>query len=231
MQKLVQGIHNFQAHIFRAQREFFERLADGQKPETLFITCSDSRLNPNLLTQTSPGELFILRNAGNIIPPHGAANGGEGATVEYAIVGLGVQDIIICGHSQCGAMKGLLSRETLHDMPAVSAWLGHAEATRRIMCEKYGDRTGAAQLTTAVEENVLVQLENLRTHPAVAARLASGKLKLHGWVYKIETGEVFAYDPMRGQFQAIGRADDAPALAAVNGLTGCSGEAHAHAAV
>jgi carbonic anhydrase len=200
MQKLVHGIHQFQANIFTSQRELFERLADGQHPQALFITCSDSRINPNLITQTEPGELFILRNAGNIIPPHGAANGGEGATVEFAVAGLGIEDIIVCGHSLCGAMKGLLKPEAIKDMPVLSAWLSHAEATRRIIREKYQDREGQALLTTAIEENVLVQLENLRTHPAVAAKLATGKVKLHGWVYKLETGEVFQYDPQRGQF-------------------------------
>jgi carbonic anhydrase len=203
MQKLVHGLHHFQSNIFSSQRELFQRLADRQDPEALFITCSDSRVNPNLITQTDPGDLFILRNAGNIIPPHGAANGGEGATIEYAVSVLGVQDIIICGHSHCGAMKAILHPESIRDLPSVGAWLSHAEATRRIMREKYADRSGAAALTTAIEENVLVQLENLRTHPAVAARLASGRLKLHGWVYKIETGEVFAYDPQRGQFVSI----------------------------
>ncbi|MEX0675914.1 MAG: carbonic anhydrase, partial [Pirellulales bacterium] len=177
MQKLVDGIHQFQQNIFSSHKKLFQRLADGQHPDALFITCSDSRINPNLITQTEPGELFILRNAGNIIPPHGAANGGEGATIEFAVAGLGVQDIIVCGHSHCGVMKGLLHPESLKDMPTVAAWLSHAEATRRIMRERYGERTGEALLTTAVEENVLVQLDNLRTHPTVAAGLARGKLK------------------------------------------------------
>lgn len=203
MQKLLDGIHHFQDSIFRSQRELFEHLADGQQPEALFITCSDSRINPNLLTQTAPGELFILRNAGNIVPPYGAANGGEGATIEFAVTGLKVTDIIICGHSHCGAMKGLLDPSTLSDLPAMANWLTHAEATRRIVREKYGDRSGQALLTTTIEENVLVQIENLRTHPSVASALARGMLKLHAWVYKIETGEVFAYDPERGQFLSI----------------------------
>lgn len=220
MQKLIRGIHHFQSNLFRSQRELFERLAGGQHPDTLFITCSDSRINPNLITQTEPGELFILRNAGNIVPPHGAANGGEGATVEFAVAGLGVQDIIVCGHSHCGAVRGLLHPESLQDMPTVAAWLSHAEATRRIMREKYSDRAGAAQLTTAVEENVLVQLENLRTHPTVAAGLALGKLKLHAWVYKIETGEVFAYDPERGQFVSLAEEYAAPLPPRAHALDG-----------
>lgn len=200
MQKLVDGIHHFQANAFTSEREFYERLAHGQSPETLFITCSDSRINPNLLTNTRPGELFILRNAGNIVPPYGAANGGEGATIEYAVAALGVSDIIVCGHSHCGAMKGLLAPDALDELPTVRAWLGHAEATRRIMRENYGHLEGQPLITATVQENVLAQLENLRTHPAVAARLARGALHVHGWVYKIETGEVFSYDPTSGQF-------------------------------
>ncbi len=211
MQKLIDGIHQFQSSIFGQHRELFQRLANGQTPETLFITCSDSRINPNLITQTEPGDLFILRNAGNIIPPYGAAHGGEEATVEFAITALGVKEIVLCGHSHCGAIKGLLHPETLTEMPSVKTWLGHAEATRRIVAEKYADRKGAAQLTTAIEENVLVQLENLRTHPAVAARLASGKLRLYGWVYKIETGEIYSYDPAKGQFTLVNEASGVPA--------------------
>jgi carbonic anhydrase len=210
MQKLLQGIHHFQDNVFSSQRELFERLAEGQHPDALFITCSDSRINPNLITQTEPGELFIIRNAGNIVPPYGAANGGEGATIEFAVVGLGIQHIIVCGHSHCGAMKGLLHPESLKGLPMMAAWLGHAEATRRIARQKYEDRPAEALLNVAIQENVLVQLENLRTHPAVAAALAAGKLKLHAWVYKIETGEVFAYDPERGQFAPLTGISPAP---------------------
>ncbi len=200
MLKLITGLHHFQSEIFLSHKELFERLAQGQTPDALFITCSDSRINPNLITQTSPGDLFILRNAGNIIPPYGAANGGEGATIEFAVAGLGVQDIIVCGHSLCGAMKGLLNPEELRDMPTVAAWLSHAEATRRIVKENYTDLNDEQLLNVAMQENVLVQLDNLRTHPAVSVRLSRGELNLHGWTYKIETGEVFSYQPGEGQF-------------------------------
>jgi carbonic anhydrase len=201
MQKLVKGVHNFQIEVVGAQRDFFQRLAKGQTPIALFITCSDSRINPNLLTQTEPGDLFILRNAGNIVPTYSPSTiGGEAATIEYAVSVLGVRDIIICGHSHCGAMKGLLNLETLKDIPAVEHWLGNAEATRRIMKEKYADLEGDRLLTATVEENTLVQLENLRTHPSVRAKVAAGKLNLHAWVYKLETGEVFDFNPLEGQF-------------------------------
>ena len=200
MQKLVAGLHQFQSQVFSSQRELFERLAKGQHPETLFITCSDSRINPNLLTQTDPGDLFILRNAGNVIPPYGVHRGSTAATIEYAVAGLGVTDVIVCGHSSCGAMGAILDPDAVKDMPAVRDWLAYAETTRRIVTENYAHLEGEARLMAAVAENVLVQRENLRTHPSVASRIAAGKLHLHGWVYKIPTGEVFWFDPSQGQF-------------------------------
>jgi len=204
MQKLVEGIHQFQNDIFSSKQQLFEGLADGQHPLALFITCSDSRINPNLLTQTEPGELFILRNAGNIVPPYGAVQGGEAATIEYAVNVLGVKDIIVCGHSLCGAMGGLLDQPQLEKLPAVRSWLSHCESTLRIIDENYGHISDpAARLIATVEENVLVQLENLRTHPTIAAALGRKALNLHGWVYKFESGQVFGYQPAEGQFLPI----------------------------
>lgn len=201
MKRLIQGLHEFQTTYFNTHRELFELLSQGQHPKFLFITCSDSRIDPNLITQTEPGEMFIIRNAGNIIPPYGATNGGEGAAVEYAIHALGVEEIIVCGHSHCGAMKGLLKIEKLEDeMPAVYQWLKHAEATRRIMKEHYQGYEGEDLLNASIQENVLTQLENLRTYPVVQSRLKSGKLNLHAWVYEIETGEVLEYNVLQGQF-------------------------------
>ncbi len=203
MEKLVKGLHHFQQHVFRPQREFFETLAGGQTPEVLFISCSDSRINPNLITQTDPGDLFIVRNAGNIVPPHSHDPGGEAATIEYAIEALGVTDVIICGHSQCGAIKALIQPELLAEMPIVATWLENAETTRRIMRSNYKHLSGEDLLEVLVAENVLVQIEHLRTQPAVAAALARGKLRLHAWVYTIESGEVYAYDPESGQYERI----------------------------
>jgi carbonic anhydrase len=213
VQKLVNGVHNFQRGVFGSQREFFQKLVDGQRPMALFITCSDSRILPNLITQTEPGELFIMRNAGNIVPAHGAnVGGGEAATIEFAVSVLGVPDIIVCGHTHCGAMKALLGpSDKLADMPATRKWLGHAAATRQIMREKYEHLEGEPQLTACVEENVLVQLENLRTHPVVAAGLSRKALNLHGWVYKLATGDVFAYNPDEGQFNPLPRPRGVPA--------------------
>ena len=201
MQKLVEGIHEFQRNIFSQEEKLFQTLVEGQNPLALFITCSDSRIDPIRLTQTKPGELFIQRTAGNIVPPYGAVNGGEAATIEYAVSALKVKDIVICGHSHCGAMSGLLHPDEIEKMPAVQAVLTHAEATRRIVEENYAHlMEDDKRLTLTVEENVLVQLENLRTHPSVAAALGRKELKLHGWVYEFETGRVFAFDPDHGQF-------------------------------
>jgi len=203
MHKLAQGVHKFQREVFGRHADLFARLADGQAPHTLFITCSDSRINPNLLTQTAPGEIFILRNAGNIVPSWGAPVGGEAATIEYAIAALGVEHIVVCGHSGCGAMQAVLDPESTKNMPAVRQWLAHAETTRRILEENYPALAPEERMNIATQENVLAQLENLRTHPAVAARVAKGALMLHGWVYKIASGEVFAYDPGEGQFRPL----------------------------
>ncbi len=201
MQKLVEGIHEFQRNIFSQEEKLFETLVEGQNPLALFITCSDSRIDPTRLTQTKPGELFIQRTVGNIVPPYGAINRGEAATIEYAVSALKVKDIILCGHSHCGAMSGLLHPDKIEKMPAVQAVLTHAEATRRIVEENYTHlKEEDKRLTLTVEENVLVQLENLRTHPSVAAALGRKELKLHGWVYEFETGRVFAFNPDHGQF-------------------------------
>ena len=196
MKKLIRGLHKFRDTYVREHQELLEQLSHGQKPRVLFITCSDSRVDPNLITQTDVGELFVIRNAGNIIPPYGAANGGEGGTIEYAIIALGIEQIIICGHSHCGAMKGLLKLNKLQaDMPLVYDWLKHAEATRRLVQESYPHYQGEELVEILVAENVLTQIDNLKTYPAIRSRLFQGKLHIYGWIYHIETGEVLAYDP------------------------------------
>lgn len=177
------------------------------------ITCSDSRIAPNLVMQTQPGDIFVLRNAGNIIPPYGAARGGEGATVEYALKGLNIAHIVVMGHSHCGAMKGLLHPEDLETMPLVKDWLTHASATKEILKDCYTDLESSDLLNAAIKENVLVQLDNLRTYPVVAARLAKGELTLHGWVYEFETGKIFAFDPKRSQFAPITSYEVPPSVA------------------
>lgn len=196
MKKLIKGLRDFKTNYFSTHLELFEQLSHGQTPRVLFITCSDSRIDPNLITQTEVGELFVIRNAGNIIPPFGAANGGEGAAVEYAVHALGIEQIVVCGHSHCGAMKGLLQLNKLQeDMPLVYDWLKHAEATRRLVKENYSNHEGEELLEVTIAENVLTQIENLKTYPVVHSKLYQGKLKIYGWVYHLETGEILAYDP------------------------------------
>ena len=197
MKKLIRGLREFKTNYFSNYQDLFEQLSHGQKPRVLFITCSDSRIDPNLITQTGPGELFVIRNAGNIIPPFGAANGGEGAAVEYAVHALGIEQIIVCGHSHCGAMKGLLQLGSLEEeMPLVYEWLKHAEATRRLVKENYQGYSKDELLEIAIAENVLTQVENLKTYPVIHSRIYQGKLSIYAWVYLIETGEILAYDPV-----------------------------------
>ncbi|MDF5706252.1 MAG: carbonic anhydrase [Nostoc sp. S4] len=195
MKKLIKGLREFKSSYFPANEELFEQLSHGQKPRVLFITCSDSRIDPNLITQAGLGELFVIRNAGNIIPPYGATNGGEGATIEYAVQALDIQQIIVCGHSHCGAMKGLMKLDSLRiEMPLVHDWLKYAEATRRLVKDNYSDYEGEELLEIIIAENVLTQIENLRTYPVIHSKLHQGQLKIYAWIYQIETGEVLAYD-------------------------------------
>lgn len=206
VQKLVKGVHQFQDTVVASKKEFFEKLGSGQSPSTLFITCSDSRVVPTIITQADPGDLFELQNAGNIVPAYGAGGVGAGATIEYAVAALKVTDIIVCGHSHCGAMTALLHPEHLEGLPAVAGWLKHAESARRIVEENYKHVTNDRdRLMVMIEENVLVQLEHIRTHPTVAAALGRKAVNLHGWVYKVETGEVFEYDPDQGQYLPLKR--------------------------
>src|SRR5262245_41103473 len=135
MERLLRGVTKFQTEVFPAQRPLFEGLASGQSPEALFITCADSRIVPQLITQSSPGDLFICRNAGNMVPPYGELHGGVSATIEYALCVLNVKHIIVCGHTDCGAMKGILHPEAVADMPTVRSWLAHGEVARRIVNE------------------------------------------------------------------------------------------------
>src|SRR5262249_10665607 len=168
----------------------------GQKPLALFITCAASRISPDLLAQTQPGELFHLRNAGNIVPPYGTVHGGEDATIEFAVNYLRVRDIILCGHAKCGAMHGLLEPQDLAALPAVAKWV---ENSKEVL-QRLKDGPPEERLQQGIEQNVLVQLEHLRTHPAVQAALEARTLRLQGWVYDFERGQVVVYDALKGKF-------------------------------
>ena len=169
MTRIMRGVLNFQNLVFGEKQELFQKLSQGQAPLALFITCSDSRIIPDLLAQTEPGELFVLRNAGNLVPPYHSGPGAEAATIEYAVVQLRVRDIIICGHSRCGAMHGLIEPEALKRLPSVAGWLEHA---REILAKLPGHDNGSEEerLTRAIEENVLLQMEHVKTHPSVRNR-------------------------------------------------------------
>lgn len=202
MTRIIQGVLDFQRRIFGKKRDLFEKLGKGQKPLALFITCSDSRINPDLLAQTEPGELFVLRNAGNIVPPHAEGPWAEAATIEYAVSQLRVRDIILCGHAKCGAMHGLIQPDALAKLPTVAGWLKHA-APVLPRVEAAGKLDEPNKLALAIEQNVLVQLEHLRGHPAVAEALAARTLRLHGWVYHFEEGRVDTFDPLKGGFVSL----------------------------
>jgi carbonic anhydrase len=196
--KFLGGVSRFQKEVYPQHQDLFEKLALGQRPEALFITCADSRIDPCLLTQTKPGELFICRVIGNIVPPYPDALGGVSATVEYAVGVLRVPEVIVCGHTDCGVMKGALNPDALVDFPNVSAWLRYARVQHR-------DSEPSSEVVLALtEQNVVAQLRNLRSHPAVEARMEAGDLQLHGWVYHIGPGTVTAYEEQAGKFLPFG---------------------------
>lgn len=200
MDKIAAGVIKFQKEAYAERRGLFEKLAEGQSPEALFITCSDSRIDPTLLTQTQPGELFICRNAGNIVPPHTNNTGAMTASIEFAVGALNVPHIIVCGHSECGAMKGAMNPELLDDFPHVKEWLGYARAAALVTRRRGVGLDEKDLLDMLTRENVLLQLAHLKTHPYVAVQLAAGETELHGWVYDIRSGEVLAYDERANAF-------------------------------
>jgi carbonic anhydrase len=209
----VQGTLKFQKQTFPRMSSLFKKLAHSQKPNTLFITCSDSRVVPELLTQQDPGDVFVIRNAGNIVPSYSAEPGGVTATVEYAVAALGVTDIVVCGHSDCGAMTAVASCACMDHLPAVSSWLRHADAAKAVNQARQHEND-AAKVASMVHENVIAQLANLRTHPSVALALEQGSLSLYGWVYDIETGAVETLDGTTNQFVSLEAHPDTVATAA-----------------
>ncbi len=207
MDKIVKGVLNFRKNVFPEHKDLFGTLADGQNPDILFITCSDSRIDPSLLTGSNPGDLFICRNAGNIIPPHSNETGGMTASIEYAVAVLKVRHIIICGHTDCGAIKGALDMSQLKGLPHVKEWLGHCRSAMEIVRERndipFDQCLGAEHLNEAIEENVLQQVQHIRTHPVVAAKLATGKIQIHGWVYHIKSGDITCCDSNSSTFRSF----------------------------
>ena len=209
MNDLIGRVFSFEKHVFPNQSALYNHLAsNGQSPKALMISCADSRVVPEHIMQADPGDLFVCRNAGNIVPPFSQANGGVTSTVEYAVLALGVRDIIVCGHSDCGAMKALVHDGSLDGMPNVAAWLRHSMAAQKVARESYPDLNDQDRLRAITLENVVAQIAHLRTHPAVAAGIARGEIALHGWYVDIHQGRILGLDGETGRFVPL--REDAP---------------------
>ncbi len=210
MRRLILGIIDFRERLLPQYAERFRALAEGQSPDTLFITCADSRVVPDLLVSTDPGDLFTMRNVGNLVPPataEGLSTGdlSEASAIEYAVSVLKVANIVVCGHSGCGAMKAVLARSALDDAPNLKKWLHHAStAAWRLEYEGALD-AGLRQADQLAQLNVLVQLEHLMTYPAVREQVGAGKLRLSGWWFDVASGDMYAYDRDCRAFTLIDR--------------------------
>jgi carbonic anhydrase len=204
MNRLIEGFSRFRREIFPHHRERFRGLATGQAPEALLITCSDSRIVPGLMFDSVPGELFVIRNAGNIVPAHGDHSAGESATIEYALEVLGIRYVVVCGHSDCGAMRGAMDPDKVESLRAVRAWLRHAPKPEPARVA--GDEN--LRLRAIIEKNVLTQIANLRTYPFVESRIRRKELEIHGWVFEIEHATFSAFDPSTGTFAPLSQKGD-----------------------
>lgn len=216
MNELIGRVFNFEKTLFPASSELFGKLtAHGQSPKALMISCADSRIVPEQIMQAEPGDLFVCRNAGNIVPPYSTQNGGVTSTVEYAVMVLGVRDIIVCGHSDCGAMKALSDPTGLEAMPNVAAWLKHGAAAEHIVSTCHSGVEGKERVRAISLENIIAQISHLRTHPSVAAAIARGEMTLHGWFVDIHAGQVLGLNGDTGEFVPLREDRDLPvALAA-----------------
>ncbi|MBM7342113.1 carbonic anhydrase [Pantoea coffeiphila] len=215
MKEIIEGFLKFQKNAFPERVKLFKNLANQQSPRALFISCSDSRLVPELVTQREPGDLFVIRNAGNIVPSYGPEPGGVSASVEYAVAALQVNDIVICGHSDCGAMTAIATCKCLDHMPAVSSWLRYADSAR-VVNEARQHADQSTKVASMVRENVIAQLANIQTHPSVRLALEEGRVTLHGWIYDIESGRIDAFDSRSGTFMSLA---DNPDIQAVSPQT------------
>lgn len=205
MKKLVQGIVEFRKNVLPSYREKFSRLALGQSPDTLFIACSDSRVVPNTFASTDPGDLFVIRNVGNLIPccddhGHSVADESEAAAIELALLKLNVTDIIICGHSECAAVKAILDGREKVDLPHLKSWLRHGEASLKRLTGSEDEPNRHNRLS---QLNVLQQIDHLMSYPIVSERVKAGNLRLHGWWFELTTANVYAYDQAADKFILI----------------------------
>lgn len=204
IERVIDGVLRFQREVYPREEEMFRELAEGQSPQVLFIGCADSRVVPEILTQQGPGAMFVVRNAGNIVPPYGPEPGGVQASIEYAISVLGVPDIVICGHSGCGAMSAIqVGTEALERLPAVARWLHYADSAKVAVDAEHAGAPPNEYLDALVHENVLAQLANLLTHPTVRKGVEAKKIRLHGWVYNMHAGGVETYDADSASFVTL----------------------------
>jgi carbonic anhydrase len=212
LEKLKDGNRKFQVEIHAENAEQYQRAATTpQQPHTLIIACADSRVDVEAITSSGPGEVFVSRNVGNMVPPYGGALGGVSAVIEYAVTALKVKHVVVCGHSDCGAMKALLSPGSADSMPTVKRWIDHGHAALMVaesIFEK--DESPKDKLKHLTEENVLMQLVHLTTHPSVAGAIARGELTTSGWVYDIGTGVVRIAEDGKRTFVPVSAAGTAP---------------------
>lgn len=204
MNELIGRVFSFEKTVFPNQSDLYGKLAtQGQSPKALMISCADSRVVPEHIMQAQPGDLFVCRNAGNIVPPFAQKIGGVSATVEYAVMALGVRDIIVCGHSDCGAMKAVAHPEMVAAMPNVAVWLNHSDAAQKVVADAYPGLEDAARVRAISLENVVAQIAHLRTHPSVASGIARGEIALHGWFVDIHAGQILALDGETDRFVVV----------------------------
>lgn len=207
MKKLVKGIVEFRKNIRPTYREKFSRLALGQTPDALFIACSDSRVVPNIFASTDPGDLFVVRNVGNLIPccnndGHSTADESEAAAIEFAIMNLNVTDIIVCGHSECAAMQALINGRDHVKTQNLRSWLRHGEpALKKI--KYFNPSEGLSQPNYLSQQNVLLQLEHLLSYPIVKDRINNSHLQIHGWWFELSTANVYSFDIKKDKFVLI----------------------------
>lgn len=203
MKKLIQGIVDFRENLTDSYRQLFAELALGQKPDALFVACSDSRVVPNLFASTNPGDLFVIRNIGNLIPPAISEDLSTLAALEFSIYTLNISNIIVCGHSECGAMiaitRGLESLNQRH----IASWLKHGENSLRRVQEGLKLNPALTLHNQVSQVNVLQQMDHIASHPFLMERIKKKQLRIHGWWFDIARAEVYCYEPHMGQFVVI----------------------------
>jgi carbonic anhydrase len=208
MKKLIRGIVEFRKNVQSDYRERFAHLALGQAPDTLFIACSDSRVAANAFASADPGDMFVIRNVGNLIAPADSqgvsvSDESEGAAIEFAVQTLGVRDIIVCGHSECGAMIAALKGKVREDSPHLRAWLRHAnDSLTRHLAGAAPDPTLAPHNRLS-QINTLCQQAHLLTYPCVREAVDAGRLRLHSWWFDLKNADVYTYDEKLGYFILI----------------------------